>query len=215
MTNTLECNYDEGACCLPEIKDAYCVECICNTDGTRHPTVVIQECPQPTWTGDGLCDDNTNIEACNFDEGDCCLPEIIDDNCFDCFCYNDSSRHPSVVQNSTCHSPDYQGDGYCDDANNVLACDYDLGDCCGGNIMYCTECLCHNATSSGNSTESTTCLETLKGDDYCDDSNNILECDYDYGDCCLSPVQTTYCETCLCHETGLVHTTVASTTVGV
>ena len=38
-SNTLICNYDNGACCLPEIKDDYCTECICNLDGTRHPSI--------------------------------------------------------------------------------------------------------------------------------------------------------------------------------
>lgn len=79
--------------------------------------------------------------------------------------------------------------------------------------MYCSECLCLNGTANTNSTSiepTMGCLEALKGDEYCDDVNNILECDYDYGDCCLTPVKNTYCETCLCHETGLVHTTVAS-----
>merc|ERR1712226_1408939 len=43
-----------------------------------------------------------------------------------------------------CGSPQWQGDGYCDDNNNNDGCDYDGGDCCGDdvNTKYCTECEC-------------------------------------------------------------------------
>ena len=36
------------------------------------------------------------------------------------------------------------GDGYCDDINNNVGCNFDGGDCCGANVNtdYCTECLC-------------------------------------------------------------------------
>jgi len=39
VTNIAVCEYDGGACCLAEIKDDYCQECICKADGTRHPTL--------------------------------------------------------------------------------------------------------------------------------------------------------------------------------
>ena len=45
-----------------------------------------------------------------------------------------------------CGSPDYKGDGNCDDDNNNKGCDYDDGDCCaktvnGGKVStaYCKE----------------------------------------------------------------------------
>ena len=49
-----------------------------------------------------------------------------------------------------------QGDGYCDDDNNVENCNYDNGDCCGGVLdpNYCQQCICYN--SSSNSTQSPT-----------------------------------------------------------
>ena len=36
------------------------------------------------------------------------------------------------------------GDGFCDDANNNEACDYDSGDCCGlsTNKNFCIDCIC-------------------------------------------------------------------------
>ena len=33
-----ECDYDGGDCCLAEIDDLKCDECICHQDGSRHPT---------------------------------------------------------------------------------------------------------------------------------------------------------------------------------
>ena len=47
-----------------------------------------------------------------------------------------------------CEVPEFQGDGYCDDENNMAACNWDGGDCCNNNIpdypydTFCTECQC-------------------------------------------------------------------------
>ena len=47
------------------------------------------------------------------------------------------------------------GDGYCDDTNNNIECDYDGGDCCGDNVNtnYCSVCKC---LDGGSTTEGTT-----------------------------------------------------------
>ena len=37
--------------------------------------------------GDGFCDDSTNDGTCQFDGGDCCLPEVKKDYCVICQCY--------------------------------------------------------------------------------------------------------------------------------
>ena len=37
--------------------------------------------------GDGFCDDSTNDGTCQFDGGDCCLPEVKKDFCVFCHCY--------------------------------------------------------------------------------------------------------------------------------
>ena len=42
-----------------------------------------------------------------------------------------------------CLKPEWFNDGICDDQNNVESCEYDGGDCCGGYIDTCTECICH------------------------------------------------------------------------
>jgi hypothetical protein len=44
------------------------------------------------------------------------------------------------------------------------------------------------------------------GDDYCEDDGNTAVCGYDGGDCCLDLIDDSYCNECICHETGLVHT---------
>ena len=45
-----------------------------------------------------------------------------------------------------CEEPEWQGDGYCDDENNIAACDWDGGDCCNNNIpdydIFCSVCKC-------------------------------------------------------------------------
>ena len=43
-----------------------------------------------------------------------------------------------------CAYESWQGDGFCDDENNVASCDYDGGDCCGRRVRknYCTVCAC-------------------------------------------------------------------------
>ena len=43
-----------------------------------------------------------------------------------------------------CVFPNWKGDGWCDDENNVESCDWDGGDCCGDNVVttYCEACEC-------------------------------------------------------------------------
>merc|ERR1711997_958434 len=56
-----------------------------------------------------------------------------------------SPSPPSPSPPSTgCGSPQWKGDGYCDDENNNDGCDYDGGDCCGDdvNTTYCSACQC-------------------------------------------------------------------------
>ena len=40
----------------------------------------------PEYKGDGYCDDDLNNEACEFDEGDCCLENVNTQFCTDCEC---------------------------------------------------------------------------------------------------------------------------------
>ena len=38
-------------------------------------------------SGNGFCDDATNTNAFNFDDGDCCLPKATPGNCILCICH--------------------------------------------------------------------------------------------------------------------------------
>ena len=43
------------------------------------------------YIGDGYCDDALNIPECNFDVGDCCLPNKVTDFCFECECFDEGN----------------------------------------------------------------------------------------------------------------------------
>ena len=57
------------------------------------------------------------------------------------------AEDPTTTTSTTppaCIKPNWKGDGFCDDMNNVASCDYDGGDCCGNNVdtTYCDDCEC-------------------------------------------------------------------------
>ena len=49
-----------------------------------------------------------------------------------------------LQQKGGCGSPNWKGDGFCDDDNNNDKCEYDGGDCCGDDVKenYCSICAC-------------------------------------------------------------------------
>ena len=103
-TNTANCNFDGGDCCLNVINKEYCSECKCFLKefcGTGfHPLV-----------GDGLCHDETNIVECNFDGGDCCLSNVNKRNCSECICHIQSLCATGIFPSSI-------ADGSCNDETN-------------------------------------------------------------------------------------------------
>ena len=36
LTNTHDCQYDQGDCCFEYIDDTYCITCICHETGLKH-----------------------------------------------------------------------------------------------------------------------------------------------------------------------------------
>ena len=50
----------------------------------------------------------------------------------------------------SCLHDSWRGNGFCDDATNNAACNFDDGDCCGScvNREYCTDCLCLSEDSN-------------------------------------------------------------------
>lgn len=56
------------------------------------PTFAPTDCMLPDWVGDGFCDDENNVESCNFDQGDCCEKKHQNWNffCNQCLCRDPS-----------------------------------------------------------------------------------------------------------------------------
>ena len=58
------------------VPDSFCLE----PEGTTTPS-----CNQD-WIGDAYCDDINNNVVCNFDDGDCCGPNVNTQYCTECLC---------------------------------------------------------------------------------------------------------------------------------
>ena len=123
------------------------------------------------WIDDGYCDDHNNKPACQWDGRDCC-----------------GVTNPNTKKNLYCNTctecessgciGDWIGDGYCDDNNNKIACNFDDGDCCSSNNndwnKYCIECNCLQTTSS--TTTSTTTTTTTTTTTACEDKETKRKC---------------------------------------
>ena len=134
----------------------------------------------PYHYGDGYCDDYLNTPECNYDGGDCCISGHVEQKyCYECECLKNNDGQPLFDPNflgptcpGTCEQnnyneyggPQYQGDGTCDDGNNNCGCEWDGGDCCGGNINFCEDCECRidqfSPTTTTNTTLNTTTTAT-------------------------------------------------------
>ena len=65
------------------------------------------KCPKPQWVNDNWCDDMNNIEACNWDGGDCCGTNVRTKYCTVCQC----------LDPNFCEDDD---DSYCEENFNTL-----------------------------------------------------------------------------------------------
>merc|ERR1712029_258360 len=90
------------------------------------------ECPFPTWIGDGVCDNDILIPACDYDGGDC------DTKYPDCYkakligngeCDEGNLEPECDFDGGDCCEPDWYKDDYCDQRNNNEICEWDGGDC--------------------------------------------------------------------------------------
>ena len=180
-TNNLNCNYDGGDCCGYNINSEHCTECTCFHQETCLAGVT------HAFVGDGICNDETNIAECSYDNGDCCGYNINSEHCTECTCFHQETCLAGVT-----HA--FVGDGVCNDETNIAECDYDGGDCCGYGINseHCNECNCYALEICTNG------VHPLAGNGLCNDDTNIVECSYDGGDCCGSCVNTDYCTECQC-----------------
>lgn len=143
-------------------------------------------------------DDDNNNKECDWDGGDCCdnLGSKQFQYCEKCECKDPNKK----AKTPACLLPAYKGDGFCDDQNNKPSCLYDGGDCCGksgkkNQNQYCKECKCKDPNY-----KPSVCLKKFIGDKFCDDQNNVKECNYDGGDCCSQhhANQFQHCDKCEC-----------------
>ncbi len=139
--------------------------------------------------GDEHCDSACNVEACNFDKGDCdrcepsCPSSIIGDKKCDQHCYNAACNW----DNGDCAIPynecapgcpaSWIKDGECDSTCNNVACYYDRGDCSATPTPSRTTA--PTATQSGSC--ATDCPSSYIGDGRCDLACYNAACNYDGG----------------------------------
>ena len=179
-------------------------------------------CPFWELTGDGYCDDETNIPECGYDYADCCHLENDRSLCTNCTCHL-SEDEVQLFQNQSCIDPNHLitnhlGNGICDLNYNIDQYFFDVGDCClqlqAYEKMTCkveedlVECPQYTCIPSNNF-----CIAEELGDGICQDHNNGPFCDYDLGDCCSTINQhlqlgnwgghhkehTSECCACFCH----------------
>ena len=172
------------------VNTKYCTNCTC------HARIDGNEVPNPL-VGDRYCNDEMNNAACNYDNGDCCWPNIISDHSI---CYHketcsaephgDPARFHPLVGNGVCNdetniqechfdgadccpNPELIGNGICDDESNIPECHFDEGDCClDFSPKVCSDCTCY-------------CQDfELVGNRFCNNETNNAECNYDGGECC-------------------------------
>ena len=87
---------------IPHFAPSNLSECITDSDCPDHLACGEDEecvdpphssCPEwadPSWIGDGYCNDETNIEGCDYDGGDCCGSNVVKRSCELCICHNDT-----------------------------------------------------------------------------------------------------------------------------
>ncbi len=133
----------------------------------------------PGMIGDGYCNDTLNVPECFFDLGDCCRSRVKKRDCKDCVCKK----------------------------NNKVYMDED---------QSCKNALPFNFTHKkififldrGNWTlelEAFDCIISWIGNKICERENNIKQCHYDGGDCCLhSKSSIEKCNNCQCKHTGWI-----------
>ena len=159
----------------------------------------------------GICSWATLDQALKFARGEIVAIPVPDSFCLEVGDDTTLSATSTTTTLSGACTQYWIGDAHCDDINNNVECNFDGGDCCGANVNtdYCSVCLClegGGGESGGTTTSPITtsisgaCNQGWIGDDYCDDINNNIDCNFDGGDCCGANVNTDYCDECLCIE---------------
>ena len=85
MSNIKECYYDGGDCCGLCVSTFNCTNCTCHLDeDSYNPSGAGY-----SHAGNGYCEDEFNKAECDFDGGDCCVPNVNTEYCSECLCLND------------------------------------------------------------------------------------------------------------------------------
>ena len=100
-----------------------------------------------------------------------------------------------------------EGDGYCDDFNNNVLCNFDGGDCCLVEVKtdFCISCECLEDTNIPDVGMDCLSYSDLNFDDIyndgiCHDTLNHPDCNFDGNDCCHGDTTTNHCTSCICYE---------------
>ncbi|CAM9143155.1 unnamed protein product [Ectocarpus sp. 12 AP-2014] len=116
-----------------------------------------------SFISDGWCDTSNNNSDCDYDGGDCCSCDCLDDT-HECGIVGFTCIDPT----SSCYYHHYYDDDYYDDDDDIyLDDDYSVP-----------------TYNWDDDDGSTSCTTSYISDGKCDSSNNISGCDYDGGDCC-------------------------------
>ena len=169
-------------------------------------------CPFWHLANDGYCDDEANIEECNYDFGDCCDYENDFSACQDCICITTNSNAIPNCSSIGIYGAT-KGDGICDLIYNNVDYFFDYGDCCLEDPIC--QVLIYGESWRGHSITKTKqidcpdnvcirsdnyCIKDQIGDGICQDYNNSPFCNYDLGDCCMPVRELDFCCSCICKE---------------
>ena len=88
--------------------------------------------------GNGVCEDETNNQDCNYDGGDCCVVNANTVSCSECVCH--------LIATCAAGYHSLVGNGFCNDDTNIAECNYDGGDCCPNPNMV-GDAICHADTN--------------------------------------------------------------------
>ena len=209
VTNTKGCNYDGGDCCNPYSFFFMCHHCVCFDmpnlevfgDGFIDDEPPKRcESKQKSRIANGICEDDVNVQECDYDGGDCCKQDSNINFCDDCLCIQ---PHKEIIEEWVSQCPWYPwlvGDGNCDDFLNHQGCYHDKGDCCNADAshQFCVHCQCLVPMDDHHLEVTPNCSYShLVHDGQCDDEANIVQCGFDGGDCCGTS-NYLFCNDCMC-----------------
>ena len=145
-------------------------------------------CPNPTAIGNGLYNPENDNMFCNFDGGDGCLHQKVNDGFCDLHHLNRMCKFDR--SDCFCDFKNFTKDGHCNQANNKSFCLFDLHDCIdcpNSDLIGNGECNQETYNQACNFDGTDCCpLPRSIANGVCDMENMIGMCNYDGGDCCLS-----------------------------